>query len=232
MPLIVECRNLTRVFTIGDQSFFALRSVDLRVQAGELVAITGASGSGKSTLLNLIGGLDTPSGGSVCIEGRDLAAMAEPRRAELRNRHIGFVFQQFNLLARYSALRNVELPLVYAGWRPELRRRRALELLQRLGVAAHADKLPAEMSGGQQQRVAIARALATEPALILADEPTGALDSATGDDVITLLTSLQRERGITVLVVTHDAQVAARCDRQLRCADGRIVDDRRAGSHA
>jgi putative ABC transport system ATP-binding protein len=227
MPAFIECRRLERVFDAGGQPFHALRGIDLTIERGELLAIIGASGSGKSTLLNAIGGLDRPSGGDVLIDGASLGSMPEPALADLRNRTIGFVFQQFNLLPRYDARRNVELPLVYAGWVGSLRRKRSLDLLSQLGLAEHAAKRPTQMSGGQQQRVAIARALANEPALILADEPTGALDSATGAQVLKLLTGLNRERGITVAVVTHDAGIAAQCDRTVTFADGRIVGDTR-----
>jgi putative ABC transport system ATP-binding protein len=227
MPAFIECRRLERVFDAGGQPFHALRGIDLTIERGELLAIIGASGSGKSTLLNAIGGLDRPSGGDVLIDGASLANMPEPALADLRNRTVGFVFQQFNLLPRYDARRNVELPLVYAGWVGSLRRKRSLDLLSQLGLAEHAAKRPTQMSGGQQQRVAIARALANEPALILADEPTGALDSATGAQVLKLLTGLNRERGITVAVVTHDAGIAAQCDRTVTFADGRIVGDTR-----
>jgi putative ABC transport system ATP-binding protein len=226
MTAFIECRGLERVFDAGGQPFHALRGIDLRIGRGELVAIIGASGSGKSTLLNAVGGLDKPSAGDVLIDGQSLASMPEPQLADLRNRCIGFVFQQFNLLPRYDAVRNVELPLVYAGWLRALRRQRARELLTQLGLAEHMAKRPTQMSGGQQQRVAIARALANDPELLLADEPTGALDSATGAEVLKLLVGLNRERGITVAVVTHDAGVAAQCDRVVAFADGRIVSDR------
>jgi putative ABC transport system ATP-binding protein len=225
MTAFIECRKLERTFDAGGQPFHALRGIDLMIARGELLAIVGASGSGKSTLLNAIGGLDRPSAGDVLIDGRSLAALAEPELADLRNRSIGFVFQQFNLLPRYDALRNVELPLVYAGWLRALRRQRASELLTQLGLAEHAAKRPTQMSGGQQQRVAIARALANQPDLLLADEPTGALDSATGAEVMKLLTGLNRERGITVAIVTHDAGIAGLCDRTVTFADGRIVGD-------
>jgi putative ABC transport system ATP-binding protein len=226
MPDFIECRQLERTFDAGGQPFHALRGIDLTVRRGELLAIVGASGSGKSTLLNAIGGLDRPSAGDVLIDGASLSTMPEPELADLRNRVVGFVFQQFNLLPRYDAMRNVELPLVYAGWPRAERRERARALLAQLGLADHVAKRPTQMSGGQQQRVAIARALANEPALLLADEPTGALDSATGAEVIKLLTALNREQGITVAIVTHDAGIAAQCDRTVAFADGRIVSDR------
>jgi putative ABC transport system ATP-binding protein len=225
MPDFIECRRLERTFDAGGQPFHALRGIDLTIRRGELVAIIGASGSGKSTLLNAIGGLDRPSAGDVFIDGASLSTMPEPELADLRNRVVGFVFQQFNLLPRYDAMRNVELPLVYAGWPRAQRRERARALLAQLGLADHAAKRPTQMSGGQQQRVAIARALANEPALLLADEPTGALDSTTGAEVMKLLIALNREQGITVAIVTHDAGIAARCDRTVSFADGRIVSD-------
>jgi putative ABC transport system ATP-binding protein len=229
MTAFIECRKLERVFDAGGQPFHALRGIDLQINHGELLAIVGASGSGKSTLLNAIGGLDRPSGGDVLIDGQSLAVMPEPQLADLRNRAIGFVFQQFNLLPRYDALRNVELPLVYGGWMRPLRRQRARDLLTQLGLAEHMAKRPTQMSGGQQQRVAIARALANEPQLLLADEPTGALDSATGAEVMKLLVNLNRERGITLAIVTHDAGIAALCDRTVTFADGHIVSDQRTG---
>lgn len=227
MAPFIECRRVERTFDAGGQPFHALRGVDLQIDAGELIAIIGASGSGKSTLLNAIGGLDRPSQGDVLIDGQSLGAMSEPELADLRNRTIGFIFQQFNLLPRYDALRNVELPLVYAGWLKQLRRTRALDLLARLGLAQHAAKRPTQMSGGQQQRVAIARALANAPRLVLADEPTGALDSTTGAEVMKLLIEMNREHGITVAIVTHDGGIAAQCDRTVIFADGRIVGDQR-----
>jgi putative ABC transport system ATP-binding protein len=223
----IECQQLSRVFDAGGQRFHALRNVNLQIARGELLAIVGASGSGKSTLLHALGGLDRPSSGDVLIDGQALARMSEPALAGLRNRHIGFVFQQFNLLARYDALRNVELPLIYAGLPRAQRRQRAKALLHSLGLAEHSSKKPTQMSGGQQQRVAIARALANQPSLLLADEPTGALDSHTSAEVIQLLVDLNRDQGLTVALVTHDNHIAQRCDRIVRFADGRVVADER-----
>jgi putative ABC transport system ATP-binding protein len=210
---------------MGEQEFYALRDVSVSIDAGELVAIVGASGSGKSSFLNVVGGLDMPTSGGIWIGEDNLAEVSEPALARIRNEKIGFVFQQFNLLPRYSAMRNVELPLIYSNVAPTERHRRSTELLQRLGLGDHLNKLPLKMSGGQQQRVAIARALSNQPQILLADEPTGALDSKSSADVMALLVSLNRERGITLLIVTHDENVARKCDRLIRFADGRIVED-------
>jgi putative ABC transport system ATP-binding protein len=229
MTAFIECRRLTRVFEAGRSSFRALDGVDLRITRGELLAVMGSSGSGKSTLLNAIGGLDKPTSGEVWLAGANLAELPQGELADLRNRSIGFVFQQFNLLARYSAQRNVELPMLYAGHARSVRAQRSRLLLNGLGLGAHLNKRPTQMSGGQQQRVAIARALANSPPLILADEPTGALDSATSAEVLKLLVSLQREQGLTVIIVTHDPQVGSQCDRVVRFADGRIIEERLRG---
>jgi putative ABC transport system ATP-binding protein len=232
MTAFIECERLSRVFDAGGETFHALREVDLRIERGELVAIVGASGSGKSTLLNAIGGLDRPTGGEIRVDGRNLATMPEPALADLRNQVIGFVFQHFNLLPRYDALRNVELPMIYAGQSRALRRRRAVELLTGMGLESHLCKCPPQMSGGQQQRVAIARAMANQPALLLADEPTGALDSRTSSEVIALLVGLNRGQGVTVAIVTHDPAVAAQCGRVVTFGDGRVIEDRRTSVDA
>ncbi len=230
MTALIRCQNLERLFVLGDTHFYALKDVSITIEKGELVAVVGASGSGKSTLLNLVGGLDMPTAGEIWLGDNNLADISEPRLAQVRNEWLGFIFQQFNLLPRYDALRNVELPLVYAGWSNVTRRERASELLTRLGLGDHLRKRPTQMSGGQQQRVAIARALSNDPKIILADEPTGALDSKSSQDVIELLVKLNRERGITVIVVTHDENVARQCDRRVRFADGTIVEDVRTAS--
>ena len=222
LPLIV-LRDVSKVYAAG-QTVHALRSVDLEIAAGEFVAIMGASGSGKSTLMNILGCLDTPTSGSYLLDGVPVQDRDPDALAALRNRRMGFVFQQFNLMPRTSALENVELPLLYAGVRQPERSRRALAALQRVGLADRSSHSPAQLSGGQQQRVAIARALVNEPALILADEPTGALDSETSAEVMQLLDALNRQ-GITVILVTHEADMAAWARRRLLFKDGRLVAD-------
>ncbi|NBW25919.1 MAG: ABC transporter ATP-binding protein [Betaproteobacteria bacterium] len=222
MPLIV-LRDVSKVYSAG-QAVHALRGVNLEIAAGEFVAIMGASGSGKSTLMNILGCLDTPSSGSYLLDGVPVQDRDPNALAVLRNRRMGFVFQQFNLLPRTSALENVELPLLYAGVRQPERSRRALAALERVGLGERSTHSPAQLSGGQQQRVAIARALVNEPALILADEPTGALDSETSAEVMQLLDTLNRQ-GITVILVTHEADMAEWARRRLLFKDGRLVDD-------
>ena len=222
LPLIV-LRDVSKVYAAG-QTVHALRGVNLEIAGGEFVAIMGASGSGKSTLMNILGCLDTPTSGSYVLDGVPVQDRDPDALAALRNRRMGFVFQQFNLLPRTSALENVELPLLYAGVRQPERSRRALAALQRVGLGERSSHTPAQLSGGQQQRVAIARALVNEPALILADEPTGALDSETSTEVMQLLDALNRQ-GITVILVTHEADMAAWARRRLLFKDGRLVAD-------
>jgi len=222
LPLIV-LRDVSKVYAAG-QTVHALRGVNLDIAAGEFVAIMGASGSGKSTLMNILGCLDTPTSGSYLLDGVPVQDRNADALAALRNRRMGFVFQQFNLLPRTSALENVELPLLYAGVRQPERSRRALAALQRVGLGERSSHTPAQLSGGQQQRVAIARALVNEPALILADEPTGALDSETSTEVMQLLDTLNRQ-GITVILVTHEADMAAWARRRLLFKDGCLVAD-------
>ena len=223
MPLI-EARSLTRRYTMGQQTVHALAGVSIDIEAGEFVAIMGWSGSGKSTLMNILGCLDLPDSGEYRLDGEAVQRMGADALAAVRNRRIGFVFQQFNLLPRTSALENVELPMVYAGVPTDERQRRAREALQRVGLADRAGHTPAELSGGQQQRVAIARALVNQPQLILADEPTGALDTRTSEDIMGLLAGLNAQ-GITVLLVTHEPEVASWARRRLVFRDGLLIED-------
>ena len=223
---LIEARELTKVYAMGDQTVHALRGVSLDIAAGEFVAVMGASGSGKSTLMNILGCLDRPTGGEYRLAGEAVESMAPDQLAAIRNRHIGFVFQQFNLLPRTSALENVELPMVYAGVRVADRQRRARAALEKVGLGERAAHTPAELSGGQQQRVAIARALVNEPQLILADEPTGALDTQTSEDIMRLLVGLNAQ-GLTVVLVTHEHDIAAWAGRRIVFRDGRIVEDAR-----
>jgi putative ABC transport system ATP-binding protein len=221
---MIRTRDLAKVYQLGDNRIEALRGVSLEIARGEFLAVMGPSGSGKSTFMNLLGCLDRPTSGEYLLAGRPVAALADDELAAVRNRHFGFVFQSFNLLARTSALENVELPLVYAGLAARRRRAQALEMLRTVGLAERADHQPTQLSGGQQQRVAIARALVTRPLLILADEPTGALDSRTSLEIMGLLQQLNRD-GMTVVLVTHEADVARFAGRVLRFLDGRLVGD-------
>jgi len=221
---LIELRDLHKTYGTGDQAVHALAGVSLDIQAGEFVAIMGASGSGKSTLLNVLGCLDRPDTGEYRLAGEPVQDLSPDRLAEVRNRRIGFVFQQFNLLARTTAQENVELPLVYGGVPAPQRRDRALAALAQVGLAGRAHHTPSQLSGGQQQRVAIARALVNQPSLILADEPTGALDSRTSDEVMQLLAGLHAT-GITVVMVTHESDIAAWAQRRLVFRDGRVVED-------
>jgi putative ABC transport system ATP-binding protein len=223
MPLI-EARELTKVYSMGDQTVHALRGVSLDIEEGEFVAIMGASGSGKSTLMNILGCLDLPTSGEYRLAGEAVEGMHADQLASVRNRRIGFVFQQFNLLPRTSALENVELPMVYSGVKSALRHERALAALARVGLGERSSHTPAELSGGQQQRVAIARALVNNPQLILADEPTGALDSQTSEDIMRLLAELNAQR-MTVVLVTHEADIAAWARRKVVFKDGHIIED-------
>jgi putative ABC transport system ATP-binding protein len=223
MPLI-EARQLVKTYRLGDQTVHALRGVSLDIAEGEFVAIMGASGSGKSTLMNILGCLDLPTSGEYRLASESVEGMEGDQLASIRNRRIGFVFQQFNLLPRTSALENVELPMVYAGIKSEQRREKAKAALARVGLAERMDHTPAQLSGGQQQRVAIARALVNNPQLILADEPTGALDSQTSEDIMKLLTELNQQ-GMTVVLVTHEHDVAAWARRRIVFRDGLMVED-------
>ncbi|HKS99017.1 MAG TPA: ABC transporter ATP-binding protein [Rugosimonospora sp.] len=225
MTAAVEAREVTRVYRMEGVEVAALRGVSLTVEHGDYTAILGPSGSGKSTLMHLLGGLDRPTTGLLAIGGRDVAQLGPAELATLRNQTIGFVFQSFHLLPRTSAVENVGLPLVYAGVRASARRRRAVEMLEQVGLAHRLTHRPNQLSGGEQQRVAIARALVTSPSLLLADEPTGNLDSATGAGVLALLESLNAASGVAVVLVTHDQEVAARARRQVRMRDGVVVSD-------
>ena len=225
MSALIECRDLVKTYTMGDQTVRALDGVSLDIAPGDYVAIMGASGSGKSTLMNLMGALDRPTSGSLRIAGEELAGLDADRLADFRNRTIGFVFQQFNLLPRTTALENAALPLVYAGVAPAERRRRALARLEQVGLAERVDHHPSQLSGGQQQRVAIARSLVNDPKILLADEPTGALDSQTSEDIMRIFDTLNRE-GITIILVTHEQEVADHARRQIVFRDGQILEDR------
>ena len=233
---VVDLRGVTKVFGAGDTAVHALAGIDLVVERGEYVAVMGASGSGKSTLMNIVGCLDAPTRGRYLLDGVDTRRLDDGRQAMVRNRKIGFVFQSFNLIPRTSAASNVELPLAYAGVRLGERRRRAAEALARVGLADRAHHLPSQLSGGQQQRVAIARAIVTEPVLLLADEPTGALDSRSTAEVLDLFDELSAG-GRTIVVITHEEEVADRARRVVRFRDGYVVSDeqraaRRGGAAA
>jgi putative ABC transport system ATP-binding protein len=217
--------DVVRTYDLDGVSVPALRGVSFTIEAGDYVALVGPSGSGKSTLMHLLGGLDRPTSGRLRIGGRDVAALTPHELAKLRNETIGFVFQSFHLLARTTAVDNVALPLVYRGLRTPERRRRATAVLERVGLAHRLDHRPNQLSGGEQQRVAIARALVTDPAVLLADEPTGNLDTATGQAVLGLLEALNAERGVALVVVTHDREVAARAQRRISMRDGKVVSE-------
>jgi len=221
---LIEVRNLSRLYHMGEETVYALRDVSVGIESGEYVAIMGPSGSGKSTLMNLIGCLDSPSSGKFILNGIDVSEMDDNEQADVRNRQIGFVFQTFNLLARSTALHNVELPLVYAEIDSETRRERALEALEQVGLGDRVTHRPNELSGGQRQRVAIARALVNRPAIILADEPTGNLDSKTGIEIMALFEELSN-RGNTIIVVTHEEEVARHARRIIRIRDGLVATD-------
>ncbi|MEW9532484.1 ABC transporter ATP-binding protein [Microbispora sp. NPDC049125] len=223
---VLDIRQVTKVYGEGETVVHALRGVTLSVDPGDYVAIMGASGSGKSTLMNIIGCLDVPSSGRYLLDGTDVGALDDVRLAIVRNRKLGFVFQSFNLIPRMSALANVELPLAYGGVKPAERRSRALAALDRVGLADRVGHQPNELSGGQQQRVAVARALVTAPTLLLADEPTGALDSKSSEDIMTIFDRLSVS-GRTIVVITHEEEVASHAKRVIRLLDGQIIEDAR-----
>jgi putative ABC transport system ATP-binding protein len=224
---MIELEKISKIYQMGKVQVPALREVSLKVQEGEMVALVGASGSGKSTLMNIIGFLDKPTSGKYLLEGVDVSQLTDNKLAEMRNRKVGFVFQTYNLLPRTVAVANVELPLIYGG--AGQKRKRSLEALERVGLKARATHKPSELSGGEQQRVAIARALVNNPSLILADEPTGNLDTKAAGEIISIFCQLNRE-GITIVMVTHEMDIAAQAKRIVRLLDGQIVEDRLTGS--
>jgi putative ABC transport system ATP-binding protein len=223
--MLIDIRDITKVYDMGEERVHALDGVTVGVERGEYVAIMGPSGSGKSTLMNLIGCLDTPTSGSYVLNGREVARMADDELAQIRNEEIGFVFQTFNLLPRTNALQQVELPLVYSGVPKKLRHERAIRALAAVGLADRMGHHPSEMSGGQRQRVAVARALINDPSILLADEPTGNLDSQTGAEIMALFDELN-SRGNTIILVTHEEDIAAHARRIVRLRDGKVKDDR------
>jgi putative ABC transport system ATP-binding protein len=216
---LIELENVTKVYRMGEVEVYALNGVSISIKQGEMLSIVGTSGSGKSTLLNLLGCLDRPTSGRYLLDGADVSRLNDNKLAELRSKKFGFVFQDFNLLRRSTALANVELPLVYSGGRNK--RQKAMEALERVGLGKRAKHKPTELSGGEQQRVAIARALVNSPSLILADEPTGNLDSASTEEIISIFQQLHRD-GITVAIVTHEADIAAKTQRVIRLRDGKV----------
>lgn len=218
---MIQVESLVKTYHLGGSVFYALDHVSLRIEKGEMVAITGSSGSGKSTLMNILGCLDRPESGTYTLAGDDVSRLSDDRLAEIRNRHIGFIFQSFHLLPRMSALNNVELPLLYAGRRHT--KQMAIDTLTLVGLGDRLHHEPNQLSGGQRQRVAIARALVTNPSILLADEPTGNLDSRTGIEIMSLFKALHDE-GRTLILVTHDSSVAAQCERQIFLKDGKIVE--------
>ena len=221
---LVELKDIYKIYSDGDSEIRALDGISLSVKNGEFVAIVGSSGSGKSTCMNIIGCLDIPTSGTYMLNGTDVSTMDEKSLAHVRNKEIGFIFQQYNLISKLSVLENVELPLLYKGIKSHERRELALKALEKVGLGDRYDKFPSQLSGGQQQRVSIARALAGEPPVILADEPTGALDSKTGREVLDFLKNLNKE-GTTVILITHDNSIAEEIPRVVRIQDGKIVSD-------
>jgi len=222
---VIEAEGITKVYRMGDLEVHALRGVDVRIARGEIVSIMGPSGSGKTTLMNILGCLDRPTSGSYCLDGSQVAELSDDQLAEIRNKKVGFVFQSFNLLGRQTALTNVELPMRYAGV-GNGRRKRAMEALEAVGLGDRVQHRPNELSGGQQQRVAIARALVNNPAMIMADEPTGNLDSKSGVEIVQILLDLNKDLGTTLIFVTHDPEIASHTKRVISLLDGLITEDR------
>lgn len=226
---MIELKDIYKIYGDGDSEIRALDGISLHVDEGEFVAIIGQSGSGKSTCMNVIGCLDIPTSGTYKLNGIDVSTMGEYDLAAIRSRTLGFIFQQYNLIPKLSVLENVELPLIYKKMSPQERYERAVKALEKVGLSDRLDKFPAQLSGGQQQRVSIARALAGDPKLILADEPTGALDSRTGIEVLELIKRLNEEDGTTIVLITHDISIANQAKRIVRIHDGKIVSDEKAG---
>jgi len=220
---VIETKNITKVYGAGTYKVTVLKDVTMTVQKGEFVAITGKSGSGKSTLMNILGCLDTATSGTYKLEGKDVSNLTVDQLAEIRNKKIGFVFQRYHLLPDMTALENVELPLLYANKPEKQARERALQMLKLVGLEDRVNHIPSELSGGEQQRVAVARALSNEPAILLADEPTGNLDSATEERIMKLLRDLHKEKGVTIIVITHDEHIAQQADRIIKIHDGKII---------
>ena len=224
MEHLIELKDIYKIYPMGEETIHALDGVNITIDQGEFVAIVGSSGSGKSTAMNIIGCLDVPTSGTYHLGGVDVSTMEDDQQADIRNKMLGFIFQQYNLIPKLSVLENVELPLLYAGVPADQRRERAIRSLERVGLADKKKNLPSQLSGGQQQRVSIARALAGDPSVILADEPTGALDSKTGREVLGFLKKLNRE-GDTVVLITHDNSIAVKADRIIRLQDGKVIYD-------
>lgn len=223
--LIVDARELTKVYQMGEVEVHALRGLSLKIQPGEVIAIMGPSGSGKSTLMNMLGCLDRPTSGDYYLDGETVAHMNDNQLADIRNRKVGFVFQSFNLLPRSTALTNVELPLRYSKSNGKDRRKLAREALESVGLADRVNHRPNQLSGGEQQRVALARAIVNNPSMIMADEPTGNLDTTSGEEILTLLLNLNKERGATLIIVTHDPEIAQHTERVVHILDGIVVED-------
>ena len=226
MSEVIRVEGLVKIYRMGDVEVPALRGIDLTIQHGEFVAVMGSSGSGKSTFMNILGCLDRPTAGKYYLDGAEVGALSADAWAHIRNKRIGFVFQGFNLLSRTTALENVELPMMYNGYAGKERHRRAVEVLSLVGLADRHDHTPNRLSGGQQQRVAIARSLVNRPSLILADEPTGNLDSATSNEIMALFQQLNSQQGITVILVTHESDIAEHAKRQIVFRDGQVISDK------